>query len=323
MRTWIHTNDPKFPFQVKHDISVVVLHLITRSQKKPGEYDETALHSLDYILDEARRYGIRVVLSFVDNWKYYNGVDQYIDWSETAPKRTMERPRDKEGDPFPLDFENEEIKRYETERHALFFTDPGCREMYKNHIRKIVNRKNTANGARYKNDPTIMAWDLINEPRCETTAVPECGDHLQVCTRVVLSAARNMCCVTAVVGRDVFVPSLRRSKSLDHHWFRWFLSKRFRICGTQSTRMGRLSRTGLDAESCHKGHRLCHHPRMAKQLEQVCCSLEPMFCYPTRSRHCSVRTGRVSLFRRTGLEYTLRQQRSFRSHCSWKNSAGK
>jgi hypothetical protein len=41
-----------------------------------------------------------VVLSFIDNWKYYNGVDQYLDWSTTAPNRTMPSPfKDLQGDP--------------------------------------------------------------------------------------------------------------------------------------------------------------------------------------------------------------------------------
>lgn len=52
------------------------------------------------MLEVARKYGLQVVLSFVDNWKYYNGVDQYVDWSNTAPNRTMASPfKDLVGDP--------------------------------------------------------------------------------------------------------------------------------------------------------------------------------------------------------------------------------
>jgi mannan endo-1,4-beta-mannosidase len=38
------------------------------------------LQALDYVIDSASRHGIRLILSFIDNWKYYNGVDQYVDW---------------------------------------------------------------------------------------------------------------------------------------------------------------------------------------------------------------------------------------------------
>jgi mannan endo-1,4-beta-mannosidase len=41
---------------------------------------ERCLQALDYVVDSASRHGIRLILSFIDNWKYYNGVDQYVDW---------------------------------------------------------------------------------------------------------------------------------------------------------------------------------------------------------------------------------------------------
>lgn len=35
-------------------------------------------------------------MSFIDNWKYYNGVDQYVDWC--GPAREMERFKEDGGD---------------------------------------------------------------------------------------------------------------------------------------------------------------------------------------------------------------------------------
>jgi mannan endo-1,4-beta-mannosidase len=69
-----------------------------RSQVSPGVYNEQVFQSLDVILEEARRFGIKVILSVVDNWKYPGGVDQYVDWSRTTPPRTRQRPPDSEGD---------------------------------------------------------------------------------------------------------------------------------------------------------------------------------------------------------------------------------
>jgi mannan endo-1,4-beta-mannosidase len=46
--------------------------------------------------------------------------------------------------------------------------------MYKDHVSTLLNRVNTVNGRVYKNDPTILSWELINEPRCSG-----CEDLLQ------------------------------------------------------------------------------------------------------------------------------------------------
>ena len=46
-----------------------------------------------------------------------------------------------------------------------FYTDWGIRQLYKNHLKVYVNRVNTINNRTYATDPTIYAWDLLNEPR--------------------------------------------------------------------------------------------------------------------------------------------------------------
>ncbi len=38
------------------------------------------------------------------------------------------------------------------------------RDALKGYVKSIVLRNNTITGVRYRDDPTIMAWDLINEP---------------------------------------------------------------------------------------------------------------------------------------------------------------
>jgi endo-1,4-beta-mannosidase len=34
-----------------------------------------------------------------------------------------------------------------------------------------VERTNSISGRKYRDDATIFAWDLVNEPRCETWRV--------------------------------------------------------------------------------------------------------------------------------------------------------
>jgi mannan endo-1,4-beta-mannosidase len=168
---WAHTTTSLYPFQTA-----------------PGVYDERGLKALDFVLETARKYGLQVILSLIDNWKYYNGVDQYMDWSKTAPKRTMKPPfQDLSGDPNPGDYgtgpQGELVKKYEVERHALFFKDADAKAIYKNNAKFLINRVNTINGRTYRDDPTIIAWNLINEPRCETWLKPlnnDCPARMQV-----------------------------------------------------------------------------------------------------------------------------------------------
>ena len=163
MRAWAHTIDPSYPVM-----------------KSPGRYDEEGLKALDFLLSEANKYGIRVILSFVDNWKYPGGVDQMLDWSETAPNRTMPLPASLlEGGDYNQRSLTSGEKNYIVERHSLFYTDEGARKIYRDYVSTLVNRTNVYNGKVYRDDPTILAWNLINEPRCETWLIPDCGDKLQ------------------------------------------------------------------------------------------------------------------------------------------------
>ncbi len=71
------------------------------------------------------------------------------------------------------------------ERHALFFTDPDAKRIYKENVKYTLLRKNSVNGRTYKDDPTIFSWGLLNEPRCETWKVRELRTgivHGNICT---------------------------------------------------------------------------------------------------------------------------------------------
>jgi mannan endo-1,4-beta-mannosidase len=102
-----------------------------------------------------------------------------IDWSETAPARVIPRPADEAGD-YNDDALNDATKALLLKRHALFYTDEGPREIYRDYVSTLINRQNFYSGVLYKNDPTIFAWNLINEPRCETYYdLEDCPQNLQ------------------------------------------------------------------------------------------------------------------------------------------------
>jgi mannan endo-1,4-beta-mannosidase len=101
---------------------------------------ENGLQRLDYVVYKAGQAGLKLVIPFVNNWREFGGMDQYVRWR---------------GGQF----------------HDEFYTDPAIRGWYKNWISHVLNRVNTYTGVQYKNDPTIMTWELANEPRCRGSGV--------------------------------------------------------------------------------------------------------------------------------------------------------
>jgi hypothetical protein len=65
------------PLELSHALPVVWrLWLLLCCIGVAHRYDPTGLKGLDYVLDSAARHNITLILSFIDNWKYYNGVGQ-------------------------------------------------------------------------------------------------------------------------------------------------------------------------------------------------------------------------------------------------------
>lgn len=120
-------------------------------QISPSVYDEQVFEGLDFVVSEARRYNIRLLLSLCNNWEDYGGKSQYVRWGKEAG--------------LNLSSDDE------------FFMDPTIKCYYKAHVEKVLSRINTFTGVMYKDDPTIFAWELINEPRC---LLDPSGDTLQV-----------------------------------------------------------------------------------------------------------------------------------------------
>ena len=106
------------------------------AQKRPAYNDgDNGLQRLDYVLDKAQKLDLKVMLVLTNNWKDFGGMDQYLVW-------------------------------YGLKEHQLFYNDPAIAQAYKDWVAHLVGRKNSINGAVYKDDPTIFGWELANEPRC-------------------------------------------------------------------------------------------------------------------------------------------------------------
>ena len=96
---------------------------------------ENGLQNLDYVIYSAANYGIKLIIPFVNYWSDMGGMEQYARWIGLSDKE-------------------------------VFYTNPTLKQYYKDYISALLNRENTYTGIQYKNDPTIFAWQLGNEPRC-------------------------------------------------------------------------------------------------------------------------------------------------------------
>ncbi|AWB26773.1 twin-arginine translocation signal domain-containing protein [Halococcoides cellulosivorans] len=113
---------------------------------EPYTHDPAALEMLDYVIDSAKRHGIRLNLVLADNWDHNGGIAQYVDWVDGA------------------------------EVHGDFFDNEDVKDLYKWHVEDLLTRTNSVTGVEYREEPAIMSWELCNEPRIEGDAFGEGND---------------------------------------------------------------------------------------------------------------------------------------------------
>jgi hypothetical protein len=118
-----------------------------RFQPLRGQWNEAAFKHFDQIVAMAAERGIRLIIPLANNWHEYGGRAQYIDWLKEEHSEDI---------PAGLD---------QDARTDLFYTNPHVRQWYKDYVTYFLGRTNSITGVRYSEDPTILAWELINEPR--------------------------------------------------------------------------------------------------------------------------------------------------------------
>jgi mannan endo-1,4-beta-mannosidase len=82
---------------------------------------------LDYAVDSAARHDLRLILALGNTWRAYGGPEK---WLDDANGKTI----------------------------AEFYSDASARSRYRVHIARVTSR--------YSANPTVMGYDVLNEPRC-------------------------------------------------------------------------------------------------------------------------------------------------------------
>jgi mannan endo-1,4-beta-mannosidase len=118
-------------------------------QESVGDWNEDVLVGLDFVLAEMGKRNMKGVLCLNNFFYWSGGMAQYVSWF-TGEKI-----------PYPEEHSWDAYMRFS----ARFYTLPKATDLYYNLIEKLVSRKNTITNEWYVNDPTIMSWQLANEPR--------------------------------------------------------------------------------------------------------------------------------------------------------------
>lgn len=102
-------------------------------QPSLGYFNEEAFRKVDFVLNELAKRGLRVIIPLVDNWNYYHGGrETFVNW------RGIE------------------------DEDQFYFNQEVIND-FKNHISTVLHRVNHITGIAYKDDPTILAWEIGNE----------------------------------------------------------------------------------------------------------------------------------------------------------------
>ena len=118
-------------------------------QVAPGEYNDTILAGLDYLLQEMGKRGMVAVLYLNNSWEWSGGYGFYL---EHAGEGKQPRPNE---DGYPAFMQA--MTKYATNQKA--------HELFYDYVKFIIGRTNRYTGLAYKDDPAIMSWQIGNEPR--------------------------------------------------------------------------------------------------------------------------------------------------------------
>jgi len=105
----------------------------------PGTYREEGLVGLDRAVSEAKKRGIRLIMTLTNYWTDYGGLPTYARWAGASGPQA-------------------------------FYTNTTMQGYFKDYATLLSRRTNTLTGVAYKDEPAILAWEIANELRCPTCA---------------------------------------------------------------------------------------------------------------------------------------------------------
>ena len=119
-------------------------------QDRNGVYNEALLEGLDRLLVEMAARDMTAVIYLNNFWEWSGGMGAYLDWT-TGAYVDLSDPA-KPWPAFAL-------------HNMTFYANAEANALFRRYVEMLVTRTNSITGLAYADDPTIMAWQLANEPR--------------------------------------------------------------------------------------------------------------------------------------------------------------
>jgi len=127
----------------------IASHIEPALQLGPGEYNDTLLAGLDYLLAELEKRDMLAVIYLNNAWEWSGGYGSYLQWAGEGPA------------PVPAETSYQEYM----DHVSKFLDNDSAKALFTDHLRFIVGRTNTVTGKPYAESPAIMSWQIANEPR--------------------------------------------------------------------------------------------------------------------------------------------------------------
>uniref|UniRef100_A0A2K1Y3L9 mannan endo-1,4-beta-mannosidase n=1 Tax=Populus trichocarpa TaxID=3694 RepID=A0A2K1Y3L9_POPTR len=97
---------------------------------------------LDFVISKAKKYGIPLILTLRNNYHDFGGRQpQYMNWAKAAG--------------VPINNDDD------------FYTNAVVKGYYKYRFKGVLIGISTITRVSYRDKPTIIEWELMNEPRCQ------------------------------------------------------------------------------------------------------------------------------------------------------------
>ena len=118
-------------------------------QIAPGVYNDTIFDGLDYLLAEMKKRNMVAILYLNNSWEWSGGYGQYLEWAGHG-KAIIPAV---DGWPAYMEYAKQ------------FVQSDSAKLLFSKYVEDVLTRKNRYTHLKYIDDPTIMSWQIGNEPR--------------------------------------------------------------------------------------------------------------------------------------------------------------